>query len=179
MDGKKNIFNKIKKNEGAYYISPKEFTDAIREYYELSDKCSELDENDHSKEAYQLRKKTEKLLNKCGLFIKMTVEGLSKRGNFAGYTWKEDMVSDALLKCVKALVRHKFDVTKGYNPLSYFDKVASREFGHRIKLEKKIVQTKNNYIDEHYKDFAHESETPIYVKKRFMEDFDQMWAADH
>lgn len=175
MDEERNKLGKTKKNTDLYYISPQEFTEAIRDYYKYSDMCNELAESDNSPEAKQIRKTSEKLLNKCGLFIKMTVEGLSKRANFAGYTWKEDMVSDALLKCVKALVKHKFDVTKGYNPLSYFDKVASREFGHRIKLEKKIVQTKNDYIDEHYKDFAQESETPIYVKKRFMEGFDQMW----
>ena len=175
MDEQSKKLEKSKKNESLYYISPKEFTEAIREYYKYSDLCDSLEKDDNSKEAKKIRKTTEKLLNRCGLYLKMTVEGLSKRANWAGYTWKEDMISDALLKCVKALVRHKFDVTKGYNPLSYFDKVASREFGHRIKLEKKIVKTKNDYIDEHYKNFAEDSETPIYVKKRFMEDFDTMW----
>ena len=93
--------------------------------------------------------------------------GLNNHGKFSGYTWKEDMLGDALTKCTKALLNRKFDPDRGFNPFSYFNMIANHEFVHRIKVEKKHFEMVNKYGEEHLKDFAEECEEAIYVKPTF------------
>lgn len=166
------------KERDSNYISPKQFSLELEEYYRLAEETEKLDENDDSKEARQLRRKCKKALDVCGVGLYKIATGLAKNPKFSGYTWIDEMVCDALAKGNRALIGRKYDFSKGFNPFSYFNRIFWREFIRRIKIENKMTDTKNRYIAEHYKDFASDSETAIYVKKLFMEDFDDMWDED-
>lgn len=163
---------KIKERDNNY-ISPKQFMADLADYYELSEKVEQLDPEDKSKEAKQIRFKCKKAFDKCGLSIYKLVIGLSNKGNFSGYTWKGDMIGDALVKCNKALVGKKYKFSRKYNPFSYYNRIAWREFIHRIEIEKKKHAILEKYRAEHYYDFGHgdESEGKVYVKPLFMENF--------
>ena len=77
------------------------------------------------------------------------------------------MLGDALSKCTKALLNRKFDPDRGFNPFSYFNMIASHEFIHRIKVEKKHFDVVTKYGEEHLKDFIEEVDEAIYVKPTF------------
>lgn len=58
---------------------------------------------------------------------------LSKSGRFAGYTWREDMVAEAILVCLKSA--RKFNPEKSTNPFSYFTQVAYNSFRKYLNTE--------------------------------------------
>jgi hypothetical protein len=70
--------------------------------------------------------------------------------NFINYSYKEEMIGDAIIKMVTALTRKRFMCNSGYNPFSYFTKVAYRAFQNRIKKEKKEHDTIHRYQNEVY-----------------------------
>jgi len=70
--------------------------------------------------------------------------------NFINYSYKEEMIGDAVIKMVTALNRRRFMCDAGYNPFSYFTKVAFRAFQNRIKKEKKDHDTIKRYQDSVY-----------------------------
>lgn len=105
---------------------------------------------------------------------------LQKILNFHGYTWKDEMVADALVKCTKALIGKKFDPTRKYNPFSYFNRIAWREFLRRINLEKQNVKVKNEYGQEFLRGFAKEQiEAPIYIKPVFSSSLGEFYNAEN
>ena len=61
---------------------------------------------------------------------------LSNLGSFHGYTWKEDMVSDGVLTCIKYM--YNFDPMKygKPNPFAYFTSVIRNAFLNYIKGQK-------------------------------------------
>ena len=65
-------------------------------------------------------------------------------------SYKEEMIGDAVIKMVTALKRRRFMVCAGYNPFSYFTKVAFRAFQNRIKKEKKDHDTVKRYQENVY-----------------------------
>lgn len=71
-------------------------------------------------------------IGKCLMDI---CDGLSRKANFRGYSYRSEMVQAAIENCVSA-VRH-FDVTRSNNPFGYFTMVAFRAFIRQIDLEKK------------------------------------------
>lgn len=76
--------------------------------------------------------------------------GLSMKSNFAGYTYREEMVSDAIYSSVKACAN--YDITKVTrtgqpNAFGYFTRCAYFSFLQRIAKEKKQTQIKERLID--------------------------------
>jgi DNA-directed RNA polymerase specialized sigma24 family protein len=60
------------------------------------------------------------------------------------------MIGDAIIKMMTALTRKRFKCDSGYNPFSYFTKVAYRAFQNRIKKEKKehdTIHSANDTLD--------------------------------
>lgn len=78
-------------------------------------------------------------------FMKL-VEGCGKKPNFSGYTYLEEMKSEALLTCMK--YAHNFDINKSNNAFAYFTQYITNAFVGVINAEKKISDTKFNYIKE-------------------------------
>jgi DNA-directed RNA polymerase specialized sigma24 family protein len=60
------------------------------------------------------------------------------------------MIGDAIIKMITALTRKRFKCDEGYNPFSYFTKVAYRAFQNRIKTEKKRHEGQLRYQSEVY-----------------------------
>jgi hypothetical protein len=60
-------------------------------------------------------------------------ENLSRKSNFARYSFKEDMVLDGIEECYKRI--HSFKREKSDNAFSYFTQVIWNSFVRRINLE--------------------------------------------
>ena len=131
---------KPKKTE--YYIDPVVFKQQLVDYYSKNINESAIAES-VSKIAY----------------------GLSYSSNFINYTYKDEMIGDAIVKMFTAVKNHKFDVTSEYNPFSYFTTIAFHAFINRIKKEKKHTEALNEYRSRFYEqEMAASSEHNIYVK---------------
>ncbi len=62
-------------------------------------------------------------------------EHLSFKPNFNKYTFREDMVGDAILNCLEYI--HNFDPEKSKNPFAYFTQIMYYAFIRRLDKEKK------------------------------------------
>lgn len=126
---------KSNKEKKPHYVNSKEFTQDIIEYYDSgSDEISE----------------------KLGTSIFKIATGLSYAPNFINYSYKDDMVGDAIVKMFSALKSKKFDINTGNNPFSYFTTIAFHAFINRIKKEKKQRQVINDYQEMVYEELAAE-----------------------
>lgn len=131
---------KGKKTE--YYVNPKEFYSQIKTYYETDDLCDTLAESVH----------------------KIAI-GLSYAANFINYTYKDEMVGDAVVKMFTALKHKKFNIKTHTNPFSYFTTIAYHAFINRIKKEKRYKQTINEYQETVYEEImCTEGNGKVYVK---------------
>ena len=68
---------------------------------------------------------------------------LSSKANFANYTFRDDMISDAVENCL--LYMHNFSPDKSQNPFAYFTQITHYAFIRRIEREKRYVYTKYKY----------------------------------
>ena len=126
---------KIKPKDRPHYVNSKEFEEEIRRYYETN--------------LY-----TEKL---CESLTKIA-QGLSYAPNFINYSYKEEMIGDAMVKMFQALKNKKFGLEatdsegNAYNPFSYFTTIAFHAFINRIKKEKKHQEIVTEYKQKIYED---------------------------
>lgn len=65
---------------------------------------------------------------------------LSRKPNFANYTFREDMISDGVENCL--LYIDNFDPAKSKNPFAYFTQIIYYAFLRRIQKEKKHLYVK-------------------------------------
>lgn len=174
------ISSKPIKEKAEHYISGPQFMSDISEYYKYDEMKENLDKNDKSPEAREIRRNAKKYFEKCGLAISMMINGLAKNPKFSGYTWKDEMIADALVKCTKALIGKKFDPSRKYNPFSYFNRIAWREFLRRINLEKQNVKVRTEYGQEFLRSFAKENtDSPIYIKPVFSSSLGEFYNAEN
>jgi DNA-directed RNA polymerase specialized sigma24 family protein len=86
-------------------------------------------------EEFRKYKETGKISNELGeMFVKIA-ENLSNRPNFIGYTWKEEMIGEAVLTCIK--YSKNFDPDKSTNPFGYISRFCYNAFVEYIKKQKK------------------------------------------
>jgi hypothetical protein len=72
-------------------------------------------------------------------FLKIA-EHLSRKPNFMAYTFREDMISDAVENCIQYV--NNFNPAKSKNPFSYFTQIIYFAFLRRISKEKKQLYVK-------------------------------------
>jgi len=77
-------------------------------------------------------------------FIKIA-NHLAYKGNFINYSFRDDMVSDAIENCLVAA--EKFDPTKSANPFAYYTQIVYFAFIRRIQKEKKQQATKYKMLE--------------------------------
>jgi hypothetical protein len=118
---------KKKPSDKPHYVNGRDFEDAIREFY-----------------------KTDKVTDYLGECIKKIASGLSYAPNFINYSYKDEMVGDAVVKMYQALKYKKFKLDHGFKPFSYFTTIAFHAFISRIKKEKKHHQLIEEYRDRQY-----------------------------
>ena len=119
-----------KEQKEQYYIDPKVFKESLRKYYETDNLTEDLAEN-----------------------IKKIAYGLSFKSSFINYSYKDDMIGDALVKMWSALKYKKYNFDTGSNPFSYFTTIAFHAFINRIKKEKKYHTAVSNYKEMVYEDY--------------------------
>jgi hypothetical protein len=120
---------KLKPKEKVYYVNGKEFEEEIRVYY-----------------------KSGVVSQKLGESITKIANGLSYAPNFINYSYKNDMIDDAIVKMFSALRNQKFRLDTGFSPFSYFTTIAFHAFINRIKKENKHHAVLNEYRDKVYTD---------------------------
>ena len=127
-----------------YYIKPKEFKASLQKYYDSDVLTDDLAEN-----------------------IKKIAYGLSYNGSFINYSYKDDMIGDALIKMYAALKYKKYKFETKSNPFSYFTTIAYHAFINRIKKEKKHHATICSYKEKVYEEYMGNPENThgtVYVK---------------
>lgn len=83
-------------------------------------------------------------------FLKIA-EGLSHKANFVRYTYREEMVMDAVENCLKAIENYNLETatrTGKPNAFAYFTQIAWYAFLRRIEKEKKQQDVKLKFIAE-------------------------------
>jgi hypothetical protein len=116
---------KTKPEKKKIYIVPKEFDDAIMEYY-----------------------KTGNLTNQLAEMVDKIAQKLAYAPNFINYSYRSDMIGDAIIKMMKALIGKKYQHNKGSNPFSYFTRIAFNAYRNRIKIEKRNQEIHEKYKEE-------------------------------
>lgn len=121
----------------AHYINNSQFSNAVVEYVK---KLNEARENDDT------LPKVPEYVARCFLEI---AENLSHKANFIGYTYREEMVMDAVENCLKAIENYDINAaTRSGKPnaFSYFTQITWYAFLRRISKEKKQQNIKMKYL---------------------------------
>lgn len=108
------------KNE---YVNNQKFLDSLMEYKEKT--AAAKSQNAPSP-------KIPEYIGEC--FLKIA-NNLAKRPNFCMYTYKDEMISDAIENCL--MYFENFDSAKSSNPFAYFTQICWYAFVRRIAKEKK------------------------------------------
>tara|TARA_Y100000389_G_scaffold55576_1_gene51398 strand:- start:6341 stop:6934 length:594 start_codon:yes stop_codon:yes gene_type:complete len=127
------------KKKSIHYVNNKEFSTAIVEYCKHVKECKETDDP---------LPKVPDYIAQC--FLKIA-EGLSHKSNFIRYTYREEMVMDAVENCLKAVENYNIDAaTRSGNPnaFAYFTQISWYAFLRRIAKEKKQQDIKLKYLSE-------------------------------
>jgi DNA-directed RNA polymerase specialized sigma24 family protein len=118
---------KRKKQEKPHYVNAREFEDALIKYYD-----------------------DDKITNYIGESLQKIATGLSYAPNFINYSFKDDMVGDAIVKMYQAVLHKKFKLNKGFSPFGYFTTIAYHAFICRIKKEKKHHEVVEEYKERNF-----------------------------
>lgn len=80
---------------------------------------------------------------------------------FINYTWKEDMVQEALLTCCKYL--KNFDTEKSRNPFGYISKICEHSFHNYCNKQRKHSEIKDRCFNN--KEFIMDDDSFLYSNK--------------
>lgn len=125
--------------ENIHYVNNSDFSTAVVEYVKSLEEAK--------KNNVELPIVTN-YIAEC--FLKIS-EGLSHKANFIRYTYREEMVMDAVENCLKAIDNYNLEVatrTGKPNAFAYFTQIAWYAFLRRIQKEKKQQDIKMKYVSE-------------------------------
>lgn len=126
------------------YVNGKEFFGMLKEYHEkyLASVEAGLDKPQVS--------------NEIAGAIMQIANRLSNSFNFIGYSYKDEMIADAIYKCLDKV--HRFDPSLSENPFAFFTQVSYNSFVNRIKIEQKQASIRARLInDKVTSDFVEQS----------------------
>ena len=129
---------KVKPQDKPHYVNNKEFSLAVVDY------CNRL-----QKAQKQKSKKIPVIDNYIAECCLKIAEGLSHKSNFIRYTYREEMVMDAVENCLKAIKNYDIETatrTGTPNAFAYFTQIAWYAFLRRIDKEKKQQDIKLKYM---------------------------------
>ena len=129
----------MKAKEKPHYVSNKQFSQAVVEY------CTDVRA---AKENDQPVPVVPDYIASC--FLKIA-EGLSHKANFVRYTYREEMVMDAVENMLKAIENYNIEAaTRSGNPnaFAYFTQISWFAFLRRIEKEKKQQNIKLKWMSE-------------------------------
>jgi hypothetical protein len=139
MDIRMSEPKKLKPKEKPHYVNNRDFSDAVNEYVISLNEAKEKGESLPIVPNY---------IAEC--FLKIC-EGLSHKPNFIRYTYRDEMVMDAVENCLKAIDNYNIEAatrTSRPNAFAYFTQIAWYAFLRRIAKEKKQFDVKIKYMSE-------------------------------
>ena len=125
---------KTEKKKPEHYVNNKDFTAAVAEYAGLIKTAKEKDETPPRMSEY---------IGEC---VYKIATRLSTRPNFINYTYRDEMICDAIENCIQYL--GNFNIEKSSNAFAYVTQICYYAFLRRIQKEKKQVFIKQKSIME-------------------------------
>ena len=125
------------RKKSIHYVNNAQFSQAVVDYVGKLEECR--------KEEISLPKVPD-YIAQCFLRI---AEGLSHKANFIRYTYREEMVMDAVENCLKAISNYNLEAatrTGKPNAFAYFTQITWFAFLRRITKEKKQQDIKLKYL---------------------------------
>jgi len=122
-----------KKKKSTHYIDNKLFYTEMVKYHTAFQESKRLGEERPVVPTY---------VGKC---IMLIAQRLATRPNFVGYSYKEEMIGDAIENCLRYL--HNFNPEKTNNPFAYFTQIVYNAFLRRIEKEKKQLYIKHKSFE--------------------------------
>ena len=129
----------MKAKQKPHYVNNREFSEAVYDYAVIAQKA---------KAESKTPPKVTDYIARC--FIKIA-EGLSHRPNFVRYTYREEMVMDAVENCLRAIGNYNISTTTRTgkpNAFSYFTQICYFAFIRRITKEKKQQDIKFKFKEK-------------------------------
>lgn len=127
------------KRKSIHYVNNAEFSQAVVNYVGLCD---------DAKASHKEIPIVPNYIADCFLRI---AEGLSHKANFIRYTYREEMVMDAVENCLKAIQNYNIEAatrTGNPNAFAYFTQISWYAFLRRIAKEKKQQDVKEKFLTE-------------------------------
>ena len=127
------------RRKSIHYVNNAQFSQAVVDYVGHLEECRR-DET--------TLPKVPDYIAQCFLRI---AEGLSHKANFIRYTYREEMVMDAVENCLKAVSNYNLEAatrTGKPNAFAYFTQITWFAFLRRITKEKKQQEIKMKYLDK-------------------------------
>jgi len=128
---------KVSKKESIHYVNNADFSQAVVEYVKT---VREADADGLP------RPVVTDYIAECFMRI---AEGLSHKHNFIRYTYRDEMVMDAIENCLKAIYNYNIEAatrTGKPNAFAYFTQITWFAFLRRIAKEKKQQDIKMKYL---------------------------------
>lgn len=129
----------MKPKQKPHYVNNKQFSQAVVDYVKTV-KAAEA--------ASKQLPVVPDYIAQC--FLKIA-QGLSHKANFIRYTYREEMVMDAVENCLKAITNYNIDAqtrTGNPNAFAYFTQICYYAFLRRLAKEKKQQDIKFKYIEK-------------------------------
>jgi len=126
------------KQTSEHYVSNADFSKAVIDYTILV------------KAAREAKKDEPRIPNYIGECFMRISRGLSRRPNFANYSYRDEMMMDGVENCVRAIMNFDPNVatrTGNVNAFSYFTQICYFAFLRRLQREKKQQEIKEALID--------------------------------
>lgn len=127
----------MSKSKNIHYVNNADFSQAVVDYVTIADEAK--------KNQTEIPKVPD-YVAQCFLRI---AEGLSHKSNFSRYTYREEMVMDAVENCLKAIGNYNLEAatrTGKPNAFAYFTQITWYAFLRRIAKEKKQQDIKMKYL---------------------------------
>ena len=125
------------KRKSIHYVNNADFSQAVVDYVTSANEAK----NDN--------RKIPKVTNYIAQCFLRIAEGLSHKSNFIRYTYREEMVMDAVENCLKAIDNYDIEAatrTGKPNAFAYFTQITWFAFLRRIAKEKKQQEVKMKYL---------------------------------
>ena len=127
------------KRASIHYVNNKEFSQAVVNYVRTLNEAQAAESKLPIVPDY---------IASC--FLKIA-EGLSHKSNFIRYTYREEMVMDAVENCLRAIENYNVEAatrTGNPNAFAYFTQISWYAFLRRIAKEKKQQDVKMKYLSQ-------------------------------
>jgi hypothetical protein len=136
----------MKPSEKPHYVNNKQFSHAVVDY------VKEVNDAENS------GTEPPKVPDYIAMSFMKIAEGLSHKANFIRYTYRDEMVMDAVENCLKAIKNYNINAatrTGNPNAFAYFTQISWYAFLRRIEKEKRQQDIKMKYINQSpFEDFA-------------------------